>query len=142
MRTIQEQGKFAGSRAPYGYRLDPKDKHHLVVDEETAPVVKRMFEMVAAGNTLHYVATTLNSEGIPSPGRLLYDRGIASTDHFKNSKWYMQTIKRILIEEVYLGWMISGKFLRYNRFMCSLGNNPILSIRIKVQLLKGGIVHG
>ena len=110
MRTIQEQGKFAGSRAPYGYRLDPKDKHHLVVDEETAPVVKRMFEMVADGNTLHYVATTLNSEGIPSPGRLLYDRGIASTDHFKNSKWYMQTIKRILIEEVYLGWMISGKF--------------------------------
>lgn len=85
MRTIQEQGKFAGSRAPYGYRLDPKDKHHLVVDEETAPVVKRMFEMVADGNTLHYVATTLNSEGIPSPGRLLYDRGIASTDHFKNS---------------------------------------------------------
>lgn len=110
MRTIQEQGKFAGSRAPYGYRLDPKDKHHLVVDEETAPVVKRMFEMVADGNTLHYVATTLNSEGIPSPGRLLYDRGIASTDHFKNSKWYMQTIKRILTEEVYLGWMISGKF--------------------------------
>lgn len=110
MRTIQEQGKFAGSRAPYGYRLDPKDKHHLVVDEETAPVVKRMFEMVADGNTLHYVATTLNSEGIPSPGRLLYNRGIASTDHFKNSKWYMQTIKRILTEEVYLGWMISGKF--------------------------------
>lgn len=110
MRTIQEQGKFAGSRAPYGYCLDPKDKHHLVVDEETAPVVKRMFEMVADGNTLHYVATTLNSEGIPSPGRLLYDRGIASTDHFKNSKWYMQTIKRILTEEVYLGWMISGKF--------------------------------
>ena len=71
---------------------------------------EQMFEMVADGNTLHYVATTLNSEGIPSPGRLLYDRGIASTDHFKNSKWYMQTIKRILIEEVYLGWMISGKF--------------------------------
>lgn len=86
------------------------NKKSVKLDEETAPMVKRMFEMVADGNTLHYVATTLNSEGIPSPGRLLYDRGIASTDHFKNSKWYMQTIKRILTEEVYLGWMISGKF--------------------------------
>lgn len=103
--------KFGASNAYADSALkEAIDEHHLVVDEETAPVVKRMFEMVADGNTLHYVATTLNSEGIPSPGRLLYDRGIASTDHFKNSKWYMQTIKRILTEEVYLGWMISGKF--------------------------------
>lgn len=110
MRTIQDQGKFAGSRAPYGYRLDPADKHHLIIDEETAPIVKQLFELLAEGNTVHFVATTMNANGIPSPGRLLYERGIASTDHFKNSKWYMQTVRRILQDEIYLGWMVSGKF--------------------------------
>lgn len=108
-RTIQEQGKFSGSRAPYGYRIDPEDKHHLIIDEETAPVVKQLFEMLAEGNTLHYLATTLNEKGIPSPGRLLYLRGIATTDKFKSSKWYMPTVRRILTDQVYLGWMVSGK---------------------------------
>lgn len=110
MRTIQEQGKFSGSRAPYGYRLDPADKHHLVIDEETAPIVKQLFELLAEGNTVHFVATEMNASGIPSPGRLLYERGLATTEHFKKSKWYMQTVRRILQDEIYIGWMVSGKY--------------------------------
>ena len=109
-RNAQEQGKFTAGRAPYGYLLDPEDKQHLIVDEETAPVVKEMYEMMAAGNTLHGVATMLNERGIPSPGRLLYDRGISTTDKFKNSRWFMPTVKRILTDEIYLGWMVLGKY--------------------------------
>lgn len=125
MRTIQEQGKFAGSRAPYGYRLDPADKHHLIIDEETAPIVKQLFELLAEGNTVHYVATTMNARGIPSPGRLLYERGIATTDHFKNSKWYMQTVRRILQDEIYLGWMVSGKFRSTYHSTGKKGSQPV-----------------
>lgn len=125
MRTIQEQGKFAGSRAPYGYRLDPADKHHLIIDEETAPIVKQLFELLAEGNTVHFVATTMNANGIPSPGRLLYERGIASTDHFKNSKWYMQTVRRILQDEIYLGWMVSGKFRSTYHSTGKKGSQPV-----------------
>ncbi len=125
MRTIQDQGKFAGSRAPYGYRLDPADKHHLIIDEETAPIVKQLFELLAEGNTVHYVATTMNARGIPSPGRLLYERGIATTDHFKNSKWYMQTVRRILQDEIYLGWMVSGKFRSTYQSTGKKGSQPV-----------------
>lgn len=125
MRTIQDQGKFAGSRAPYGYRLDPADKHHLIIDEETAPIVKQLFELLAEGNTVHYVATTMNARGIPSPGRLLYERGIATTDHFKNSKWYMQTVRRILQDEIYLGWMVSGKFRSTYHSTGKKGSQPV-----------------
>lgn len=77
MRSIQEQGKFAGSRAPYGYVRDPRDKHMLLADDETAPIVREMFEMVADGATLHYVATTLNERGVASPGRRLYETGVS-----------------------------------------------------------------
>lgn len=125
MRTIQDQGKFAGSRAPYGYRLDPADKHHLIIDEETAPIVKQLFELLAEGNTVHFVATTMNANGIPSPGRLLYERRIASTDHFKNSKWYMQTVRRILQDEIYLGWMVSGKFRSTYHSTGKKGSQPV-----------------
>lgn len=125
MRTIQDQGKFAGSRAPYGYRLDPADKHHLIIDEETAPIVKQLFELLAEGNTVHFVATTMNANGIPSPGRLLYERGIASTEHFKNSKWYMQTVRRILQDEIYLGWMVSGKFRSTYHSTGKKGSQPV-----------------
>lgn len=127
MKTIQEQGKFAGSRAPYGYLLDPKDKHHLIIDEEAAPVVKELFELLAEGNTVHYVATTMNNRGIPSPGRLLYERGIAKTDHFKNSKWYMPTVRRILTDKIYLGWMISGKFRSTYHSTGKKGSQPVPS---------------
>ena len=125
MRTIQDQGKFAGSRAPYGYRLDPADKHNLIIDEETAPIVKQLFELLAEGNTVHYVATTMNARAIPSPGRLLYERGIATTDHFKNSKWYMQTVRRILQDEIYLGWMVSGKFRSTYHSTGKKGSQPV-----------------
>ena len=109
-RNAQEQGKFTSGRAPYGYQIDPEDKQHLVVDDETAPVVRQLFELLAEGNTIHGVATIMNERGIPSPGRLLYDRGIATTDKFKNSRWYMPTIRRILSDEIYLGWMVSGRY--------------------------------
>lgn len=109
-RNAQEQGKFTSGRAPYGYQIDPKDKHHLVIDEETAPVVLQLFELLAEGNTVHGVAMIMNERGIPSPGRLLYERGVATTDKFKNSRWYMPTIRRMLSDEIYLGWMVSGRY--------------------------------
>lgn len=125
MRSIQEQGKFAGSKAPYGYLLDPDDKHHLIVDEEISPIVKEMFEMLAEGNTLHYIATFLNSNGVHSPGRLLYDRGISKADKFKNSKWYMQTVRRILQDPIYLGWMVSGKYRSDFHASGDKGSKPV-----------------
>ena len=45
----REQGQFIGSFAPYGYTIDPNDKHHLVIDEETAPIVRQIFDMYISG---------------------------------------------------------------------------------------------
>ena len=38
-----QKGQFTGCLAPFGYRKDPENKNHLVVDEETAPVVRLIF---------------------------------------------------------------------------------------------------
>lgn len=59
-RTLQEQGKFIGSRVSFGYRRDPDDKHKLIIDEEKAPFVRVLFERVAAGETLSAVCRDFN----------------------------------------------------------------------------------
>ena len=38
-----QKGQFTGCLAPFGYRKDPEDKNHLLIDEETAPIVRLIF---------------------------------------------------------------------------------------------------
>lgn len=42
-KACAENGKFMGTYPAYGYKRDPADKHHLVIDEDTAPIVRRIF---------------------------------------------------------------------------------------------------
>ena len=63
-REKASKGGFAGGEAPYGYRKD-KDGG-LVIDEEQAAVVRRIFAMRAEGMILSAIADKLNAEGIPT----------------------------------------------------------------------------
>ena len=117
-RTQQLAGKWTTGTPPYGYMLDPDDKYHLFPDPQTGPIVLAIFRMVAENHTLHFIAKTLNEQGVPSPGRYLYDIGLRKTEKFKNAIWYLQTIKKILVDPVYLGWIVSGK---YRSQLCERG---------------------
>ena len=108
-KACAENGKFMGTYPSYGYKRDPADKHHLVIDEDTAPVVRRIFEMRAAGTGFHAIAVILNEEGIPSPGVLYYQRKGQNDPRRVNHKWADQTVKNIVRSEVYIGNMVQGK---------------------------------
>ena len=60
------KGEFTGPVAPYGYRKDPADKHHLLPNE-CAPVIQRMFRMALEGKTCCMIANTLQREQILTP---------------------------------------------------------------------------
>lgn len=108
-KACAENGKFMGTYPAYGYKRDPADKHHLVINEDTAPVVRRIFEMRAAGTGFHAIAVMLNEEGIPSPGVLYYQRKGQTDPRRVNHKWADQTVKNIVRSEVYIGNMVQGK---------------------------------
>lgn len=55
-----KEGKNGMSHAPYGYKLGTDEKRTLQIDEETAPVVRRIFEMRATGMTQRKIADILN----------------------------------------------------------------------------------
>ncbi|MFR5406884.1 MAG: recombinase family protein, partial [Oscillibacter sp.] len=59
MKMKAEQGERLGGRPPYGYRKSDGDANTLVPDEDTAPVVKRIFSLCAAGNGPKRIATIL-----------------------------------------------------------------------------------
>ena len=72
MRMKAEQGERLGGRSPYGYRKSDGDANTLVPDEDTAPVVKRIFSLCAAGNGPKRIATILTKEQVVNPSNAYY----------------------------------------------------------------------
>ena len=110
----REQGQFIGSFAPYGYRPDPDDRHHLVTDEETAPVVRRIFELYVSGVGYRRIVQELNEKGIVSPSGYKRQKGSRYVNTNADSGcsrglWTQSTIARMLANEVYTGTLVQGR---------------------------------
>ena len=108
-KACAENGMFMGTFPPYGYLRDPEDKHHFVIDEETAPVVRRIFALRAAGQSYCGIAAALNADGILPPGALYYQRKGKTDNRKVNRLWVNNTIKCILENEAYIGNMVQGQ---------------------------------
>lgn len=101
----------SASSIPYGYIRNP-EQNTFDIDEEVAPVVVRIFEMRANGVALNAIAKTLNEEGIPCPGKLRYLRGIAKAAKYENALWIHGTLRKILMDQVYIGNRVHGRVKR------------------------------
>ncbi len=108
-KACAENGKYMGTYPPYGYKRDPEDKHHFVIDEDIAPNVRRIFSLRAGGMGFRAIALLLNEEGIPSPGTLYYQRKGTSDVRNVNHLWADATVKNLIRNEVYIGNMVQGK---------------------------------
>lgn len=112
LHTKARRGEYLGALDPYGYLRDPQDKHRLIVNEETAPVIRRIFEMSAAGMGSRSICTVLNNEGILSPSE--YNRfrrhDPARDGEFVRKRFWNQSyLRHILQNEMYLGSMVQGR---------------------------------
>lgn len=56
-------GKHLG-KPPYGYRTDPTDKDHWIIDEDAAPVVKRIFDLAIDGKGPEQIARILEKDKV------------------------------------------------------------------------------
>jgi len=107
-----KRGEYLGALDPYGYLRSPEDKHKLIVNEETAPVVRRMFEMCAAGIGARSIATTLNNEGILSPTEYTrFRKHNPDTDgeFVRRGFWTRTYVQFMLKNEIYVGSMVQGR---------------------------------
>lgn len=109
LHVKQQRGEFIGAWAPYGYRKDPDDKHHLVINEETAPTVRRIFQWRSEGVSVVQIGRRLNEAGILSPAAYLYETGEVKTEKYKGVPWHTQVLKNLLSHPVYIGHMVQGR---------------------------------
>lgn len=108
----RRKGEFIGSFAPYGYRKDPADKNHLLIDEEAADVVRAIYRRFLEGMSKRGIAKRLNELGIPNPAAYKRGKGLryASPHTEKNDgMWGAGTVAYILKNPVYIGTMVQGK---------------------------------
>ena len=111
-RALAKEGKFIGSKAPFGYAKDPNDRHHLIIDEEAADVVKSIFKMFCDG--IGYVRMTkiLREKKILNP-QAYFNRN--NPDYYKSDywrqdfDWHATSIRAILNNPIYLGQTTFGR---------------------------------
>ena len=70
-----EKGEYIGSWEKYGYVKSPENKNQLIVNPETAPVVRMIYQWRSEGMSYMGINKKLNDMGIPSPGQYKADRG-------------------------------------------------------------------
>ena len=109
-RQAMKDGDYIGARAPYGYRKDPDNCHKLLIDENTAPVVKQIFEWAYERVALNRIVRNLNEMGIAAPSHYKKSTGeITSPGLIGSGKWQTRTVMKILESEVYTGDLVQGK---------------------------------
>ena len=114
LKIKQINGDFIGGQAPYGYLINPEDNHKLIVNPETAPTVKQIFEWKAEGRSYQAISRELYVLNIMPPARYKYDRGIIKDKRFADIMlWNTAMIKSILTSETYIGNMTQGKTKSY-----------------------------
>ncbi len=107
--TKAKRGEFIGSQAPYGYKKSAEDKHILVIDEETAPTVKWIFEMAAyQGYGYNKIARVLTERKIITPAA--YQAKRSGRSYEKDPyEWNLGTVFKMMENTAYLGHLTSGK---------------------------------
>ena len=123
----RKRGEFIGSFAPYGYKKDPNNKHKLIVDEEAASIVVKIFDLfVNEGYSIRQIGIDFNSKGIPSKLQYMRANGdkVMPLSQPKVYAWQHSSVRKILKDERYLGHMVQGKSARVSYKNKKLINKP------------------
>ncbi|MGM9548779.1 MAG: recombinase family protein [Faecousia sp.] len=108
----RQNGFHIGAFALYGYKKDPEQKGHLIIDEEAAAIVREVFTLFSQGYGKTAIARILNDRGIPNPTEYKRLHGLRyQQPKRKNSTlWKYFSISDMLINEIYIGNMVQGKY--------------------------------
>jgi hypothetical protein len=110
-RAKAAQGKFVTAFAPYGYVKSKCEKNTLLIDEECAVIVRRIYQMAVDGVSKTAIARQLNAENIPSPITMRRIRNDNYKSWCANEKchWATPAISHILNDRRYTGVLVYGK---------------------------------
>ena len=109
-RDKQRKGQFIGGKPVYGYKMHPTEKNKIVIDEEVAPIVRRIFALALSGMSCRNIATLLNQEGVPTPATYA-NLPVARPGPY-TGLWSSERISDMLQNETYIGNMVQGRSVK------------------------------
>ena len=111
IRVKGESGKPTTNCAIYGYRKDPNDKYHWLIDEEAAAIVRRIFQLTIEGHGPYEIATMLCEEKIETPATYFagQGRGVwkSKEDIPRPYSWNGFAVGQILSKPEYMGHTVN-----------------------------------
>lgn len=111
LRAKGMSGAHLTNHCIYGYKKDPNDKNHWIIDEEAAEVVRRIYRMAIEGKGPYETARILALEKIERPSYYLAQRGMGNHKSNYNSTepyaWRGNTISDILSKPEYMGHTVN-----------------------------------
>lgn len=131
VRTHQEamrkNGLYIGAYVAYGYKKDSDDKNTIVIDEQAADIVKKIFSWRLSGMNVYSIVRKLNELGIPSPMAYKRMQGINFKTGFSEGNqtmWCDSTVYGILKNKIYVGVLEQGKKSRISYKVKKTVNKP------------------
>ncbi len=134
IRAVQkakgERGERVGTSIPYGYMRDPTWEKgiHLIPDPETAPIVKRIFDMYVSGLGVIKICDILSRDQITCPSVYLFQKTGSKANKPDLSRpyhWTQSTVRRMLSNQEYCGDTVNFKtYSKSNKLKKRLKNDP------------------
>lgn len=107
LKERKKRGRYIACYAPYGYKKNEQIVGKLDIDETASEIVRRIFKLFLEGKGTTTIARILTAEKVPTPAMHL------NMNSDKNSMFYTvwkgNTVRKILRNETYLGYMIQNK---------------------------------
>lgn len=127
-RAKGERGERVGGHIPYGYMKDKTNPKQIVPDPETAPIVRRIFEMYAHGLGFVRICDILSREKVLSPSMYEFRKTGSRSGNPNPDKpyhWAQATVRKMLLNRVYCGDTVNFKtYTKSNKLKKRLNNAP------------------
>ena len=108
LKAQMESGEFKKRNLPYGYRWD-EEHSNMVFDEETAPIVRKIFQWKIEGLSLPAIADRLDAMDAPNPEFQKYQVGVRTGNATAKKVWNKSTLTNILDNPHYVGDTVLGR---------------------------------
>ena len=106
-----EKGVPLTTNIPYGYKKDPDNPKHWIIDEEAAMVVRRIFDMCMEGRGPSQIANQLTAEKVLNPTAYKSKEGITTRTSTSTNPyhWNSSTVVHVLERREYTGCIVNFK---------------------------------
>lgn len=109
----KEKGQYVSANSPFGYEKAPEGRHALIIAEDEAEVVRRIFSLTVEGYTSIEIARLFNEMSVKTPIEFKIEKGRTSRKpKGERFLWNSSTICQILRNEIYIGNVVQKKYTK------------------------------